>query len=747
VVGDVHRLNHTGLDLHIAVLHRTLMAMGYCFFCDRTVDGETCPTCGRPAWRDDAAGDQSSATHLVDSPLSEPVEDGPPWRPRPWMIAGTVVVVGLVLSILTVPSGFQQVTTPTPPEIKVTTTTTLPSGPQLPTYPLPRGTWLGLVRADAPPKTLTGSFPFLEPADDVMYDGSLLLHTGDSYVRVTPDGVHSDLPIGSPSQLIDVELSPNGRLLATVDVRGSVTVRDLTTSQSTEFEAIGDADPLLDGHLFWAPNSQILGLDVSGDHCYEWYVDGTLFAGPLPGRLVAVGSLQVAIAGDEGLELTRTVSAQDGTASELGRTIATLSDIQAGVFDPTGRYLAIDAAMAGQGSGVWVIALGDPRQALVAPSGSSFTWSGDGSALYWNDATGTYAYPVSSSYRVTSVSSQELHPGDHLRVYDPALVPAPTFLVRSGDLFELRNGQISQRFASGPTPLDPPSGGTTISITDARPLDPDLPLLRTAQYENDGTAALLLNTTGFIEDLAGDLPFGAGPVTAVLDAPDVGTFLATDQGEILRAGPDRTLETVMEGRSPGIIGTVPFAVTDTSIERLPREGEAPETLFDVSGLAGASRLIDAIGVRSEMVVLARTLVDTAAVYWIPGDSELFGTEILPNSPLVNTTPFSLVYTPTNTRTFETGWIVSAEDGQTFAVALRYSDGIETMLMSDPAPGQATCGAVVCQLGALTGTPLGFSPDGSWLLADTGGSYLAVSTRGRGYVFFDEAAPDGVVWIP
>ncbi|MFZ0493400.1 MAG: hypothetical protein WAM81_09450 [Acidimicrobiia bacterium] len=718
--------------------------MGYCFFCDRVVDGDTCPTCGRPAWHDDTAG--PPASHTVTSLLPEPVEDSPPWRPPPWMIASTVVVVGLVLSILTVPSVFQQVTTPTPPPVTATTTTTLSPGPSLPPYPLPRGTWLGLVRADAPPKTLTGSLPFLEPADDVMYDGSLLLHTGDSYVRVTPDGVHTDLAIGSPGHLVDVELSPNGRLLATVDIHGTVTVWDLTTNQPTELEAADGADPLIDGHIYWSPNSQVVGLDAAGDHCYEWYVDGTLFAGPLPGRLIAVGSLQVAIAGADGLNLTTTVYAQDGTTSGLGRTIATLSDIQAGAFDPTGRYLAVDATIAGQGSGVWVVALGDPHEDLVAPTGSSFTWSGDGSALYWTDATGTYAYPVSSAYRVSSVSSQQLHPGDHLRVYDPVLVAAPTFLVHSGDLFELRGGLIAHRFASGLTQVDPPSGGTTVSIVNATSLDPDLPLLRTARYDNNDAAALLLNTTGLIEDLTGNLPSGADRVVSVLDAPDVGVFLGSDEGEVFRVGPDHTLGKVMEGRSPGIIGTVPFAVTDTSIERLPREGELPETLFDASGLAGAGTLIDAIGIRSEMVVLARTLVGTAAVYWIPGDSDLFGKAILPNSPLPSTTPFSLVYTPTNT-TFETGWIVDARDGQTFAVALGYSDGIETVLMSDPAPGQPTCGAIVCQLGSLTGRPLGFSPNGEWLLVDTGGSYVAMSTRGRGYVLFDEPPPDGVVWIP
>jgi hypothetical protein len=723
------------------------MAMGYCFFCDQSVDGDTCPTCGRPVWHDDTAEDQSPTAYFAASSVPEPDEDSTPWRPRPWMIAGTVVVVGLVLSILTVPSGFQQVTTPTPPPA-VTTTTTLLSGPSLPTYPLRRGTWLGLVRAEAPPKSLTGSFPFLEPADDVMYDGSLILHTGTSYVRSTPDGVRADIPIGSPGHFVDVELSPNGRLLATVDKRGAVAVWNLSTSQLTEFEAIDETGPLLDGHIYWSPDSQTVGLDDSGDHCYEWRVDGTLLTGPLPGRLVAVGiGARLAVAGDEGLTLTSAVSTDIAT-TQLGRNLTTFSDIQAAEFNPSSPYLAVDASVSGQGSGVWVVALGDPRQNLVAPSGSSFTWSGDGSALFWTDQTGTYAYPLSSVYGVARVNDQTLGRGDHLRIYDPDLVVVPTFLVHSGDLFELEDGQIQLRSPGGLTVLDIPSGGTTVSIIDATSFNPDLPLLRTAERDDGSLVVSQVTPTGLLEHLVGTLPSGSGPATSALDAPGSGEFIATDQDGVFRLGPDETLDPVMEGGSPGIIGTVPFAVTSGSIKRLPRDGEEPETLLDIAGLAGAADILDAIGIRAEMVVLARTQVGTASIYWVPGDSELFGSAILPNSPIPSNTPFSLVYTPTNNRAFETGRIVPAGDGQTFAVELHYADGVETVLMAAPAPGQSTCnGQVVCPLYSVAGRALGFSPDGAWLLVDTDGAYVAMSTRGRGSVRIDETAPDGVAWIP
>ena len=721
------------------------MPMGYCFYCDQTVDGDTCPTCGRSAWHGDTTDQTIADLAITPTPPESP---NVPWRPKPWMIAGTVVVVGLVLSILTVPSGFQQVTTPTPPPVTTTTSTTIPRpGASLPTYPLPKGTWLGLIGTEVPPKTLTATFPFLEPADDVMYDGSLLIHTSDSYVRVTPDGLHTDLPMGSPARFVDVALSPDGRSLATVDTRATVTVWDLTTNEAIEMEAVPVVDALADGHIYWAPNSVMLGLDAGGEQSFEWLNDGTLLAGPLPGRLVAVGSTHMALAVSDGLNLTNSITGLGLGTVELGNTRSTISEIQAGAFDPTGRYLAIDATIAGQGQGVWVIDLNDPRQDLVAPSGSVFTWSGDGSALYWTDTTGTFAFPISSGYRVASVSNQKLHLGDRLRVYDPALVAAPSLLVRSSDLFELRDGQIGHRSPSGLAVLDPHSGGTTTSIVDSTSLNPDLPLLRTVEYEGDGTLALQLTTTGLIEQLVGDLS-GYGPVTSVLNAPGYGEFLAADPDGVFRLGPEQTLDPVMEGWSPGIIGTVPFAVTSTSIERLPRDGGEPETLLGATGLAGTADILDAVGIRSEMVILTRSLVGTAGVYWVPGDSTLFGTAILPNSPLPNPTPFSLVYTPTNDRTFETGWIVPAEDGQTFALALRYTDGIETVVMTDPNPGQSTCGGqVVCQHFSFEGRPLGFSPDGAWLLADIDGEYYALSTKGRGSVRFDEAPPDEVTWIP
>lgn len=712
----------------------------YCFYCDRAVDGDTCPTCGRPTWQD-TSGEQPELPS--ESPV--PLEPGAPWRPKPWMIAGTVVAVGLVLSILTVPSGFQQVTPPIPPPTISTTTTTFPDpDASLPTYPMPRGTWLGLIGPGSPPRTLTGTFPFLKPADDVLYDGSLLVHDPDAYIRITPDGLSTNLPTGSPAQYVDAMLAPNGRQLATVDTHGLVVVWDLISGQSTELETTGGADPLTDGHLYWSPSSTALGLDVRGEYAYTWATDGTLLAGPLPGRLVAVGSSRLAIIEDDGLRLKDPSGELANSFGPLYPTV--FSAIQAGAFDPTGRYLAVDATN-GQESGVWVIDLTDPNQELVAPSGSSFVWSGDGSALYWSDETGTYAYPVSSLYRVATVSGQGMEPGDHLRVYDPALVGAPSLLVRGGDLYELRDGKIVHRTVGGLDVIDPQTGGLTTSILDGTPLNPDLPLIRTVHYEGDGTLALQVSKTGQLETVIGDL----GPDTAVasmLNAPAIGVFLSTTDGEVLRAGADLSLDPILEGTSPGIVGSVPFAATADSIERLPREGDAPETLLERTGLTGAGEILDAIGIRSEMIVLARSLVGVPSLYWVPGDSTLFGTAIVPNSPIPNATPFSLVYVPTSNRAFDTGWIIPSGDGQTFALALQYEDGMETVVMIDPNPGKLTCGGqVVCQAMDFEGTPLGFSPDGAWLLTATDQGYFAVSTKGRGIVRLDDAPPDQVAWIP
>jgi WD40 repeat protein len=727
-------------------VRRTLMPMGYCYYCDRPVEGDTCPTCGRPAWVERSS---IEAAQDLETPRDTPQPEPTPWRleVKPWMVATTVVAIGLVLSILTVPSGFQHVTTPTPPPITTTTTTTIPRpGANRPAYQIPTGTWVGLIRAETPPETLTGSFPFLAPAQDVLFDGSLLLRSSDAYVRMTPTGVQPDLPIGAPTDLMDVEVAPNGRLLATVDATGQMTVWDLTTNEPTSLEPISFGDPFTEGQLYWSPDSSAVGLDINGQRYRVWSADGPLTISRFAGaRLVALGNVAAAVASDEDLR----IEYFDGTLIARPE----YSEVGAAAFDPSGRYLAVDATVTEEGSGVWLIDLADLSRELVAPSGSAFAWSGDGSALYFTDETGTFAYPIGSQYSVTQVSSRPLKTGDHLRVYDPALVPVPTFLVHTGNLFELRDSKLQRRAAGGLTEeIEPLLDRTTTSILSALPsapgalaIDPATPLLRTADT-GTGSNVSLLDTTGKVEHLLGTLP--SGSVTSVLDAPNLGIFVGTDQGEVFEAAPNQELTHVFDGRSLGMIGAVPFAVSGTSIVELPAESETPAALIDVADLTGSTEILDAVGIRFDLLVLTRTRVGTPALYWIPGDSELLGDAVFPSAPLPNLTPFSLVYTPLDSGLIDTGRLIAAGDGQTFALELTSPDGVTTILMADPGPGQTTCGGVVvCTIGSVEGRALGFSPDGAWLLVDSGGAYFAISTRARGSVRIDETAPDQITWIP
>ncbi|GBE22296.1 hypothetical protein BMS3Bbin01_01668 [bacterium BMS3Bbin01] len=683
--------------------------------------------------------DVQPETPARTAPVSESTAQRPPVKP--WVIAATVVGVGVILSILTIPSGFQRVTAPTAPPVTTTTTTTIPRpGASLPAYLPATGTWLGLLKPDTPPESLTGTFPFLEPALDVMPDGSLLTITDDAYVRVTPDGGHTPLPIPAPAALLDVALSPNGRLLATVGLAGRPTIWDLETGASTQLDEVPYRVAPDVASLHWSPDSMSLGLGQPEGPYYVWSVEGPLLQGPTPGRLIAVSRLRSAGEDEEGLRI-------DGGFHILPR--AAISDIGRGAFSPDGQYLAIDATIVDEGSGIWLLSLSGPGRQLLAPPGSPFTWSGDGTALYWADETGTYAHPVGPESTEALISESAAEPGDRLRVYDPALVPTSTLLVDTGTLFELRDSVLFRRDPDGLHLIDPADAGTTTSIQAAFSLNPATPLLRTASFGLPNVDVLLLDTTGTTETTLGSLPTGAKMVTTIVNDPDLGVLLETDSREILRAGPAE-LTTVLSGSSLGVVGTVPFAVSQTSssILTVPSDGEDPEVLIDASDLPGVRGLLAAAGARSDLLTLVQQQIGVAAVFWIPGDSELLRDIVLPNAPMPNTTPFSLIYTSLEGFQIISGRIVPANDSQTFAVEMHTPDGVLTLIMAVPGLGQSTCyGIVACLTGSVDGRVLSFSPDGSWLLVDREGVLWAISTRGRGNLLIDIAAPDQIAWIP
>ena len=70
-------------------------------------------------------------------------------------------------------------------------------------------------------------------------------------------------------------------------------------------------------------------------------------------------------------------------------------------------------------------------------------------------------------------------------------------------------------------------------------------------------------------------------------------------------------------------------------------------------------------------------------------------------------------------------------------------------MAAPLALESACGtsaAGACVLSETFGSPLGFSPDGNWLLVENGDEYLAVSTVGRGSATLPDAPPDEVAWV-
>src|SRR5665811_1625637 len=285
---------------------------------------------------------------------------------------------------------------------------------------------------------------------------------------------------------------------------------------------------------------------------------------------------------------------------------------------------------------------------------------------------------ASDVYKRQQISIHQGGTSDRLRVYDPSLVPTPTMLVDAGKLFELRDSVLFRRDPDGLHLIDPPDAGTTTSIHGAFSLNPAAPLLRTVLFDPllSSVDVLLLDTTGATQGTLGSTD--AGAITAVLNDPVLGVLLETDQAEILRAGPEG-LTSVLSGTSLSVVGTVPFAVSDFSaIVTIPAEGAGSQILIEVSDLPGARRILAAVGVRSELLVLAEEQVGGPAVYWIPGDSELMGDIVLPNSPISNATPFSLIYTPPENPQVTSGRIVGAGDDQTFAVEMDSPDGPLTL---------------------------------------------------------------------
>ncbi len=176
-----------------------------------------------------------------------------------------------------------------------------------------------------------------------------------------------------------------------------------------------------------------------------------------PGRAIAVSNTRVAAWGSGGLELRnltgRVVRRWDDLLDPFANDLSTSGSVLQleGAFDPLKRYLAVRGLVGPEGNvGLTVLSMiGTTRQLLTTEPARGFTWSGDGSGLYWMDSGGLQVWsadPERASATMLGGSDEIL---DRLRVYDPAISPIAHPALVTSSLVELRNGAITRRTMNG----------------------------------------------------------------------------------------------------------------------------------------------------------------------------------------------------------------------------------------------------------------------------------------------------------
>ncbi len=164
----------------------------------------------------------------------------------------------------------------------------------------------------------------------------------------------------------------------------------------------------------------------------------------------------------------------------------------------------------------------------------------------------------------------------------------------------------------------------------------------------------------------------------------------------------------------------------------------------------AERILAVGVVRRTLFVLATDDVGSAQIWQVPGDSPLLTTPFFPVAPSITWYKWS-VYTSTEPITG--GRILADPDagpgGELLAAQLDRPNGPITVVLASPLALESVCGALAggaCVVAEISGSPLGFSPDGNWLLIDGNSGYSALSTVGRGSVLISDRVPDDVAWV-
>lgn len=711
------------------------------------------------------------------------------WAPIAALVMGGIVL----LSVLTGPSGLEpEDEAVEAPSITSQTTTTVPTpGSSRDLWTPPDGTWVG-------------GFAFLAGRPDTLYGPSmaagLIDIAGGIIVDSLPDGrlvavreanqiqnvvllgtaesdqtvEHTPLPELGPMSTPPL-LSPNGTRLAVIDTAGVPYVWNVGTgsdpqivpdlgllsprdSASTAVEAIAS--------LTWSPDSTFLALNAFQGGYYVWDLKtNQVSRTSVPGRAIAISDTQVAAWGIDGLEL------RDLTGRVLRRWPDVVAGearplIAEGAFDPLKRYLAVRGRVGTDSDareGLTVLStIGTTRQLLTTDPAQGFAWSGNGSGLYWMDSHGLQAWsadPERASATLVGRGGEDAI--WRLRVYDPAISPVLPPTLTTTALLERREGTMYHRtidglqgsVLGGLTTITP--GGVSGLFLSVQQGEVEQPVILTSLF---GSA--WQQTLGTLNSF--QLPDGAQLVRALALSPGSDEeltpseleatrwYLETDSGSIL-FGPDSGLfTTAAEGTSLNILGGTAFHITPdhSAVQTIPVEA-AFSTVLTAADL-NAERVLAVGAVRRTLFVLVADTSGPPQLWQVPADSPLLTTPLFPPAPSITSEAW-IVYTFPEPATG--GWILTDPDtgpsGELLAARIDGPDGPLTVVMAAPLALESICGASAggaCVLAEVPGNPLGFSPDGNWLLIGNGDTYVAVSTVGRGIVAFPDTSPDDVAWV-
>lgn len=722
-----------------------------------------------------------------------------PLAPGRWAPTAAVVVGGIVfLSVLTGPSGNapEDDIVETPSITAQTTTTVRVPGSSRDLWEPPLGTWVG-------------GFGFSSNRPDVLYGpsmaaGLLSISPSTTIVDSLPDGrlvgIDSenehvvligvggtgppleDTPLPWPGPMsIPPLVSPDGTRLAMVDATGvphvwAIGYRSVISPRDSPSTAVAAIASLL-----WSPESTVLALNAFQGGYYLWdLATDEVSRSAMPGRAIAVSDTQIAVWSGNGLELRdltgRVLRRWDDLFGPFPADPAGLPTVIEGAFDPRQRYLAVRGRTGADGEGeegLTVLSIiGTARHLLTTDPAQGFAWSGDGSGLYWLDGTGLQVWsadPEQASATLVGRGGGEVF--GRLRVYDPAISPVPHVALATSNLLELREGGIFRRTPGGLEPIEAWCWTTSAcfelgltAITSAGlpgfflsvSADESQHTVTLADPTRPGSARVLGTLNSF------QLPDGARLARAIALGPGNGQaltssgpdatrwYLETDTGSIL-FGPDAGLFTTLaKGSSLNILGGTVFHVTPdgSAIQTIP-VGTGINVVLTADDL-DAQRILAVGVVRRALFVLVSTADGGAQIWQVPADSPLLTTPFFPPAPAMTSEAW-VVFSFAG-RATGGGILTEPDTGPTaelFAARIDGPDGPVTVVMAAPLALESMCGAGAggaCVLETRSGIPMGFSPDGNWLLVGNGDEYLAVSTVGRGSTALPGAAPDDVAWV-